>query len=61
MDRDQAIKIMHDLLDLMVQRDGSDLFITAGFHPPSSWMGRSHQWRKNHFCQSIRWPWPVPS
>ena len=31
MDRDQAIKIMHDLLDLMVQRDGSDLFITAGF------------------------------
>jgi twitching motility protein PilU len=33
MDRDQAIKIMHDLLDLMVQRDGSDLFITAGFPP----------------------------
>ncbi len=28
MDRDKAIKYMHDLLRMMVQKDGSDLFIT---------------------------------
>ena len=34
MDRDKAIRYMHDLLRNMVQRGGSDLFITAGA-PPS--------------------------
>jgi twitching motility protein PilU len=33
MDRDQAIKLMQDLLRRMVERLGSDLFITAGFPP----------------------------
>ena len=33
MDRDKAIKYMHDLLRVMVQKDGSDLFITAGAVP----------------------------
>ena len=33
MDREQAIKIMQDLLRRMVERKGSDLFITAGFPP----------------------------
>ena len=33
MERDQAMKFMHDLLRLMVQKRGSDLFITAGFPP----------------------------
>ena len=33
MERDQALKFMHDLLKLMVQKKGSDLFITAGFPP----------------------------
>jgi twitching motility protein PilU len=33
MDRDQAIKLMQDLLRRMVERKGSDLFITAGFPP----------------------------
>ncbi|HET7307234.1 MAG TPA: PilT/PilU family type 4a pilus ATPase [Gammaproteobacteria bacterium] len=33
MDRDQAIKIMQDLLRAMVAKNGSDLFITAGFPP----------------------------
>lgn len=33
MDREKAIKYMHDLLRLMVQKDGSDLFITAGAMP----------------------------
>jgi twitching motility protein PilU len=32
-DREKAIKFMHDLLRLMVQKDGSDLFITAGAVP----------------------------
>ena len=33
MDRDTSIKLMQDLLRRMVERDGSDLFITAGFPP----------------------------
>ncbi|MBK8524028.1 MAG: PilT/PilU family type 4a pilus ATPase [Betaproteobacteria bacterium] len=33
MERDQALKFMHDLLRLMVQKKGSDLFITANFPP----------------------------
>src|SRR5690554_4267614 len=33
MEHDQALKFMHDLLRLMVQKNGSDLFITAGFPP----------------------------
>jgi len=33
MERDQALKFMHDLLKLMLTKRGSDLFITAGFPP----------------------------
>ena len=33
MERDQALKFMYDLLRLMSQKKGSDLFITAGFPP----------------------------
>src|SRR5574343_1335297 len=33
MERDQAMKFMHDPLRLMSQKKGSDLFITAGFPP----------------------------
>ena len=33
MERDQAMKFMHDLLRLLVQKKGSDLFITASFPP----------------------------
>ncbi len=33
MERDQAIKLMQDLLKRMVDKKGSDLFITAGFPP----------------------------
>ncbi len=33
MDREKAIRYMHDLLRAMVQKDGSDLFITAGAVP----------------------------
>ena len=33
MERDQALKFMYDLLRLMSQKNGSDLFITANFPP----------------------------
>jgi twitching motility protein PilU len=33
MDRETGIKLMQDLLRRMVERNGSDLFITAGFPP----------------------------
>ncbi len=33
MERDQAVKFIHDLLRAMVAKDASDLFITAGFPP----------------------------
>ncbi len=33
MEKDQALKFMHDLLRLMVGKKASDLFITAGFPP----------------------------
>jgi twitching motility protein PilU len=33
MEREQAIKFMRDLLKLMVEKKGSDLFITEGFPP----------------------------
>src|SRR5690348_12834265 len=33
MEREQAIKLMQDLLKRLVERKGSDLFITSGFPP----------------------------
>ncbi len=33
MERDQALRFIHDLLRLMTQKNGSDLFITANFPP----------------------------
>ena len=33
MEREQALKFMHDLLRLMLSKKASDLFITAGFPP----------------------------
>lgn len=40
MERDQALKFMHDLLRLMVQKNGSDLFVSAGFPPAIKVDGR---------------------
>ncbi len=40
MERDQAIKFMLDLLKLMLQKKGSDLFITVGFPPAMKIDGR---------------------
>jgi twitching motility protein PilU len=40
MERDQALKFMHDLLRLLVQKKGSDLFITANFPPAIKVDGR---------------------
>lgn len=40
MERDQALKFMQDLLRLMSQKNGSDLFITANFPPAIKVDGR---------------------
>jgi len=40
MERDQATKFMHDLLKLMLSKNGSDLFITAEFPPAFKIDGR---------------------
>jgi len=40
MDRDQAVKFMHDLLRAMVSKNASDLFITAGYPPAIKLDGR---------------------
>jgi len=41
MERDQAIRLMQDLLRRMVEKKGSDLFITAGFPPAIKIDGRN--------------------
>lgn len=33
MERDQAMRLVRDLLSMMIEKDGSDLFITSGFPP----------------------------
>ncbi|MFB3059120.1 MAG: type IV pili twitching motility protein PilT, partial [Gammaproteobacteria bacterium] len=33
MDRNKAISFMHDLMRMIVSKDGSDLFITSGSPP----------------------------
>ena len=33
MEKEQATKFMYDLLRLLIQKKGSDLFITVGFPP----------------------------
>ena len=40
MDRSKAISFMHDLLRMMVSKDGSDLFITSGSPPAMKVDGR---------------------
>ena len=40
MERDQAVKFIHDLLRAMIAKKASDLFITAGFPPAFKMDGR---------------------
>ena len=40
MEREQAIKFMQDLLKLMIEKKGSDLFITVGFPPAMKVQGK---------------------
>jgi twitching motility protein PilU len=40
MEREQAIKFMRDLLKLMIEKKGSDLFITVGFPPAMKAQGK---------------------
>ena len=39
MERDQAIRLVQQLLRLMKQKNASDLFITSGFPPATSSCG----------------------
>ena len=40
MERDQAIRFVHDLLKLLLSKKGSDLFLTADFPPAFKVDGR---------------------
>ncbi len=40
MDRDQAVRFMHDLLKALVAKNASDLFLTAGYPPAIKLDGR---------------------
>ena len=40
MERDQATRMMQTLLKKMVAKNGSDLFITAGFPQCAVWTGQ---------------------
>lgn len=40
MEREQAIKFMRDLLKLMIEKKGSDLFVTVGFPPAMKAQGK---------------------
>ena len=42
MERDQAVKFIHDLLRAMIAKKASDLFITAGFPPAFKLDGKLH-------------------
>ena len=61
MDRDQAFKFMTQLLAMMVQRNGSDLFISAGFPPAAKVDGQVTKFadaalteeQANILCRSI--------
>jgi len=43
MERDQATRLMQGLLKKMVAKNGSDLFITAGFPPAIKVDGEIHR------------------
>ena len=43
MERDQATKLVHGLLKKMVDKNGSDLFITTGFPPAIKIDGEIHR------------------
>ena len=40
MEREQALKFIHELLKAMLAKKGSDLFLTAGFPPAMKIDGR---------------------
>ncbi|HKA40049.1 MAG TPA: PilT/PilU family type 4a pilus ATPase [Burkholderiales bacterium] len=59
MERDQAVKFMHDLLRAMVAKKASDLFITAGFPPAIKLDGKmtpvaSHPLTPQHTAELTR-------
>ena len=62
MDRDQAIKLMQDLLRRVTEKKASDLFITAGFPPAIKIDGEIRpQMRARAHAPSSPPPWCAPS
>ncbi|MFT5395877.1 MAG: twitching motility protein PilU [Gammaproteobacteria bacterium] len=51
MEREQAIKFMRDLLKLMIEKGGSDLFITVGFPPAMKVHGKMTPVSKTELTQ----------
>ena len=45
MEREQAVRLTQNLLRKMVEREGSDLFLTKGF-PPAIKVGHQLRWRQ---------------
>ena len=54
MDRDKAIKYMRDLLKALIEKDGSDLFITVDFPPAMKIHGKVTPVSKTNLLQKIR-------
>ena len=43
MEREQAVRLTQNLLKKMVEKDGSDLFLTTGFPPAIKVDGQIHK------------------
>ena len=54
MERERATKFIHELLDLLVKQNGSDLFITADFPPAIKVDGKITPVSKTQLARSTR-------
>jgi twitching motility protein PilU len=60
MEHEQASKFIHDLLRLMLSKQGSDLFISADFPPAIKIDGKMTP-VSSHALQAIPQRWRAPS
>jgi twitching motility protein PilU len=61
MERDEGLKFMYQLLTMMMQKKGSDLFITAGFPPAMKIDGKMTPATSSPCRRSTRRNWRAPS
>lgn len=54
MEKEQAIKFMHDLLRLMLSKKASDLFITAGYPPAMKIDGKMTLYHSSNLQRNIQ-------